>query len=211
MPFLVKILFSLCWNTNSEKLPLSFFCFHSSWKFCQADNIINNYGVAVVVEWEGKENQAAVSQCRFSLWTSRTLTALRVLVWSKTHEHIFWAREKERGQRKNLILSPKLTPRTDPEPCSMSSHSVGPRAEKWTRLFRALLTAPCFISISRGDRDPLLAVSGVLFWSLKGCKQSNWKRKTYVLANITSCFIFLSFRNASGISYVYRRAIARGY
>jgi len=65
----------------------------------------------VALEWGGRENQAAVSQCRFSLWTSQALATLTALVWSKTHKYIF-LRKGEREQVKNL--SPESTSGSGP-------------------------------------------------------------------------------------------------
>lgn len=53
----------------------------------------------MALEWGGRENQASISQCRFSLWTNWTLTTVRALVWSKTHTHIFMRKEGERESR----------------------------------------------------------------------------------------------------------------
>ena len=100
----------------------------------------------MALERGGRQNQAAVSQYRFSLWTKQGLTTLRALVLSKTHKHIFLGKEEERKQRKNLLLSPKLASGTDPDRWGMSSHSMGPREDKWARLFLALLTDPCLVS-----------------------------------------------------------------
>lgn len=115
----------------------------------------------------GGERTRLIPSSTYSVYgPAWAVTALRALVWSKAQTHFLGERRRKKKRKNLVVLSPKLTPGTDSDPWSMSSHRMEPRKNKWARLSLALLADPCLVSefpaTGKGVRDALAPISGAV-------------------------------------------------